>query len=142
MDPVIVEQTFDTSKENVWYAITQLDSMKGWFFPEIASFEPKVGFETGFVVQNEDRIFPHVWKLTEVIPFKKITYDWRYEGYPGQALVEFELFPLTDQTKLTLTHTVLEAFPDHIPEFKRESCVEGWQYFIQNSLKDYLSRNY
>lgn len=140
-DPIIIEQTFNSSLENVWDAISVLEKMKKWFFNNIASFEPKVGFETRFVVQVEDRIFPHLWKLTEVIPKKKITYDWRYEGYPGISIVVFELFEEADKTTLRLTSTLVESFPDNIPEFKRESGVEGWTYFIKKSLKEYLEKD-
>ena len=131
--PIVVEQLFDTSVENVWSSITVLDRMQQWFFNNIPSFEPIVGFETQFIIQVEDRVFPHIWKLTEVVPLKKITYDWSYEGYSGSALVVFELIEKGDQTLVKLTSTVVEDFPDNIPEFKRESGVEGWNYFIKIS---------
>ena len=114
--------------------------MKQWFFDNIASFEPTVGFKTRFVIQVEDRIFPHLWKLTEIVPMKKIVYDWRYEGYPGNAIVVFELIEEGNQTKLRLTYTVVEKFPDNIPEFTRESGIEGWSYFINKSLKQFLDK--
>lgn len=31
-DPIIIEQTFNSSLENVWDAISVLDKMKQWFF--------------------------------------------------------------------------------------------------------------
>lgn len=58
-EPVIVEQTFDASVETVWNAITVLDQMRQWYFENIPSFRPEVGFETQFDVQNEDRHFLH-----------------------------------------------------------------------------------
>lgn len=140
-EPIIVEQVFDTSIKNIWNAITVLDKMKQWFFNNIPSFNPVVGFETRFDIQVEDRMFPHLWKLTEVIPMKKITYDWRYKGYTGIAIVIFELFESGNQTKLRLSSTAIESFPDNIPEFKRESGVEGWNYFIKKSLKEYLEKS-
>ncbi len=133
--PIIVEQTFDRLLKDVWEAITVLDKMKKWFFNNIPSFEPVVGFKTRFVIQVEDRIFPHLWELTEVEPMKKITYDWRYEGYPGSSFVVFELIEEGNQTKLRLTYTVVENFPDNFPEFTRESGIEGWSYFIKKNLK-------
>ncbi|MEC3907137.1 SRPBCC domain-containing protein [Tamlana sp. 2201CG12-4] len=136
--PIIVEQTFNTSIKNVWNAITVLDKMTQWFFPNIPSFEPVVGFKTRFIIQVEDRIFPHLWTLTEVIPMKKISYEWKFEGYTGSGISTFELSHIENQTKLKLTFTVLENFPDNIPEFKRESGVAGWNYFINESLKAYL----
>ncbi|MBD3224189.1 MAG: SRPBCC domain-containing protein [Caldithrix sp.] len=137
-EPIVVEQTFNTSVENVWSAITTLHEMKQWFFENIPSFNPVVGFETRFVVKVGDRIFPHIWKLTEVEPYRRITYDWRYEGYTGRAYVTFELFPQGEQSRLRLTFKAVEPFPEYIPEFKRESGVEGWKYFINKRLKNYL----
>ena len=84
--------------------------MKQWFFDNIPSFEPIVGFETRFDIQVEDRIFPHLWKLTAVVPKEKITYNWKYEGYPGRSMVVFELFENDNRTTLRLTAAVLENF--------------------------------
>jgi hypothetical protein len=35
---------------------------------------------------------------------------------------------------------VRETFPDDIPEFRRDSCIGGWEYLIQKSLKEYLEK--
>ena len=140
-EPVIVEQIFNTSIDKVWNAITELDQMTQWFFENIPSFKPEVGFETRFDVHVEDKIFPHLWKITEVIPMEKITYNWHYEGYAGDAYVTFELFELNDQTKLRLTNTVVESFSEDIPEFSRKMTIEGWSYFIKASLKEYLDKS-
>ena len=72
---------------------------------------------------------------------KKISYDWRYDGYSGSSIVVFELIEEGNWTKLRLTYTVVENFPDNIPEFTRESGIEGWNYFIKQSLKQYLEEN-
>jgi uncharacterized protein YndB with AHSA1/START domain len=137
----VVEQIFDTSIKNVWDSITIVNKMKKWFFKQITSFEPKVGFETSFIVKVDDRIFPHLWKLTEVVQMKKIVYDWRYDGYEGRVNVVFELFENDNKTLLRLTNSVVEDFSDNVPEFKRKSGLEGWKFFIQNSLKQYLKEN-
>lgn len=136
--PITVEQQFRHSKLDVWNAITSLQQMKQWYFSNIPSFEATKGFKTNFIVQNEDRIFPHYWKVTEVIPSKKIAYEWTFKGYQGKGLSEFELFEDGDMTLLKLTFTVLEKFPDTIPEFKRQSGLDGWNYYIKGTLKDYM----
>ncbi len=136
--PVIVEQTFDTSIGNVWSAITNHPEMIRWFFENIPAFEPVTGFQTSFDVISDDRVFPHIWQITEVIPLKKITYDWSYDGYSGRSVVEFELTDEEDRTRLTLTATVTEDFDDNIPEFRRDSCEAGWDYFIKGRLRGYL----
>ena len=136
--PVVVEQTFDVPIMTVWRAITDPVQMRQWYFDNIPDFQADVGFETRFLVQIGGRDFPHLWKVTEVVPGRKIAYDWRFEGYPGDSYVSFELSANKDQCKLTLTAVVREDFPDEVPEFSRESCVAGWEYFIQKSLKDHL----
>jgi len=136
--PIIIEQNFDAPIMEVWNAITEPKQMKQWFFNNIETFEPKVGFETRFVVANEGRVFPHLWKITEVEAPEKITYNWKYEGYAGDSDVSFELFEEEQNTKLQLTHIVSRDFPANIPEFKRESCIDGWNYFIKQSLPAYL----
>jgi uncharacterized protein YndB with AHSA1/START domain len=141
-NPVIIEQTFKTSIQNVWKSITDVTQMRLWFFENIPSFVPEVGFETRFNVRSGNRGFLHLWKLTEVIPPKKIVYDWRYEGFPGNGTVSFELFEQNDGTLLRLTNEGLETFPSHIPEFTRESCIGGWEYFIKDSLKAFLEEMY
>jgi len=139
-EPIIIEQTFNASIETVWNSITEIDQMRQWYFKNIPSFKAEVGFETQFNVQSGDRNFLHKWKVTEVIPLRLIRYNWKFEGYQGDSNVVFELFKENNLTKLQLTAQVLEDFPEDIPEFKRESSIEGWTYFIKKSLKEFLEK--
>ena len=104
------------------------------------SFNPEVGFTTQFNVQSQGKNFLHKWKVMEVVPLKMLAYNWKYEGISGDSFVKFELFEENKLTTLRLTHQVLEDFPDDIPEFSRESGVEGWTFFIRKSLKEFLER--
>lgn len=139
-EPIVVEATYAVPVDEVWRAITNLDAMRRWFFPNIPAFEPRVGFETRFDVESGGRVFPHVWRITEVTPGRRITYNWRYEGYAGDSTVTFELFLVETGSgvRLRLTHQANEDFPEDIPEFARESGVEGWTFFIRQSLKYFL----
>jgi uncharacterized protein YndB with AHSA1/START domain len=137
-EPIIVEQDFTTSIGKVWNAITSFEEMTQWFFENIPSFNSEVGFETQFAVHVEDRTFTHLWKITEVIPEQKIVYNWKYAEYPGDSFVTFELFEDKSHVKLKLSVRIVEDFPDDIPEFKRESGLEGWTYFIRKRLKEYF----
>ena len=91
-EPIIVEQTFNISIDTVWNSITEINQMRLWYFDNIPSFKPEVGFETQFNVQSQDRNFLHMWKVTEVVPKKMITYNWKYKGYPGDSFVVFNLY--------------------------------------------------
>ena len=141
-EEIVVKQAFKKPPEIVWKVITEQDQMVQWFFKNIPDFKPEIGFQTEFLVENQDRLFTHVWEITEVVLQKKIVYDWRYKEYKGQAIVCFELLKIKEGTQLTLTHKGLTSFPQHIPEFTRESCEQGWKYFITNMLKEYLENNY
>ena len=137
-DPIIVEQRFNKPAETIWNAITVHDQMIKWYFDNLPDFKAEVGFKTEFNVISEERNFLHKWEVTEVIPLKKIVYNWQYEDYAGSADVAFEIFEEDDQTKLQIKVIVLEDFSDDIPEFRRESCIGGWEYFIQGRLKEFL----
>jgi len=139
-EPIIVEQIFPVPVSTVWKTITDLEEMRQWYFEVLPAFQAEPGFKTQFTISNEGRKFTHLWEITEVIPLKKIAYRWEFEEYPGEGLVEFELFAEGDSTRLRLTSSVIKDFPDDIPEFKRESGVTGWKYFIHERLKDYLDK--
>lgn len=138
--PIIVEQIFNKSKEEVWSAITDPDKMREWFFENMPDFIPEVGFETRFNVDAGERQFMHVWKITEVIPFEKIVYNWKYENMEENAFVIFEIFENETEILLRLTNIGLESFSQDIPEFSRESCTGGWQYFINQRLNKFLNQ--
>lgn len=137
--PVIVEQHFEVPVDALWRAITERDQMVQWFFDNIVAFEARVGFTTQFTIENEGRIFVHRWRIIEVEPLRKIVYNWQYEGYQGDSMVSFELKEQAGGCRVTVTHTVVESFPQSIPEFTRESCLGGWSYFIQQQLASYLA---
>mgnify|MGYP001141500653 CR=1 FL=1 len=137
-DPIVVKQHFSASANEVWHAVTHRDAMVQWFFKQIESFEPREGFETRFTVTNEGRVFPHHLKITEVVPCEKLTFNWKYKGFPGDSFVTLAIREKSHGCELVLTHRITEDFPDHVPEFSRESCAGGWEWFIQKNLKGYL----
>lgn len=139
--PIIVEGIFDSPIEKVWEAITNLDKMKLWYFNNIDSFKPEVGSKSRFSVQSDERTFTHLWEVTEVNAPHKIAYNWKYEEHAGDSFVSFGLEKVGDKIKLTLTVTVAEDFDDKIPEFKSESCQQGWEYFICSRLAEYLKKS-
>jgi uncharacterized protein YndB with AHSA1/START domain len=139
--PIIVEETYNKPIETVWRAITEPVQMRKWFFDNIPDFKPEVGFEIEFDVEAGGRVFPHQWKITKVESGKLIEYNWKYGGYQGDAYVTFELTPEENAIRLRLTNIVVEDFQDDIPEFKRESCIGGWNYFIKERLKKYLDKD-
>jgi uncharacterized protein YndB with AHSA1/START domain len=137
--PVIKEIEVDAPAAKVWKAITDKDEMKHWYF-DLKDFKPEVGFEFQFYGGTEEKQYLHLCKINEVIPGQKLTYSWRYDGYPGESFVTFELFDEDDRTRLRLTHTGLETFPADVRDFARENFVQGWNHIIGTSLKEFAER--
>lgn len=137
-EPFVIERTYNAIVEKVWRAITNKDEMKQWYF-DLAEFKPEVGFEFQFIGGEEGKIqYLHLCKITEVVPNKKLTYSWRYDGYEGNSFVTFELFDESEKTKLKLTHEGLETFPATNHDFAKENFVAGWTYIIGTALQKYL----
>jgi len=137
-DPIVVEASYAADIGAVWDAITRVDQMRQWYFPDIPSFVPELGFETRFTISNEGRNFTHLWTVTDVVPGSRLVYDWRYEEYPGDSFVVFELFDEGAMTRLRVTSVIRETFPQELPEFQRDSGVAGWKYLLDESLDAFL----
>src|SRR3981081_1394310 len=97
-EAIVIERTFKAPIAKVWKALTDVDQMREWYF-DLKEFKPQVGFEFEFVVEHEGNQYPHLCKVTEGIPQKKIAYTWRYKGEPGDSLVTIELFADGDKTR-------------------------------------------
>ena len=141
MIPVIVEERINAPVESIWNAITDLETMKLWYFENIDQFKLEIGTKSKFEVNTGEWTFTHLWEVTEVLPLKLIAYNRRYVEYSGDSVVTFQLWDESGVTKLRLTAKFINDFPAEIPEFKRESCEAGWRYFIQQRLKNFLELN-
>ena len=132
---LVLEQEFNAPIELVWRAITEKDLMKKWYF-DISEFEPEVGCKFDFEGGEEDKRYVHLCEVLEVIPYKRLKYSWKYEGYPGISFVTFELSSAGEKTKLKLTHEGLESFTE--PDFSKDNFLGGWKYLIHTSLVEFL----
>jgi Activator of Hsp90 ATPase homolog 1-like protein len=113
--------------------------MKKWYF-QLSEFKAEVGFEFQMLkIKEPGKQYLHLFKVTEVIVGKKLTYSWRYEGFEGISYVTFELFPDGNKTRVKLTHEGIESFPAD-PSFARGNFTAGWTDIIGRSLKEYLEK--
>lgn len=139
-NPLIFERTFNAPADVVWKAITDKEQMKQWYF-DLPEFKPEVGCEFTFTGGPEEgRQYLHVCKITEVVRNKKLTYSWRYDGYDGISYLTFELFAEGKKTRLKLTHAGLESFPKSNKDFAKENFTEGWTYFMDKALPEFLEK--
>ena len=138
--PIIVSQVYPVSREVLWRAITDPAKMRQWFFPEIPGFEARVGFSVAFEVIAEGDAYLHPWQVLAAEPQRRLLVDWRYGGIAGQSEVEWRLSDQAGGSALTLTHRGHESFSGDASVFSREAGVNGWRYFLCDSLKGYLDR--
>jgi uncharacterized protein YndB with AHSA1/START domain len=137
--PFVIEQTYKAPIEKVWQAITDNDKMKEWYF-KLEEFKLEVGFTFTFEGGSKEKTYVHLCTITEVIPEKKLTHSWKYKDYAGESFVTWELFDEGGKTRLKLTHTGLETFPQNNKDFATESFSKGWTYITGTSLVNYLDR--
>ncbi len=139
--PLLIERTYNAPVKKVWKAITDNNEMKLWYF-DIADFKPEEGFEFSFEGEGkEGEKYMHLCKVTEVIPEKKLSHSWRYDGFTGNSLVTFELSAEGEKTKLLLTHSGIETFAVTASNaFARENFAEGWNYITGTSLKQFVEK--
>ena len=138
--PFVIERTYDAKPDRVWQAITDKDKMKQWYF-DLKEFKPEVGFKFEFSGGSEEKQYLHLCEITEVVPGKKLTHSWQYDGYPGESFVTWEIFDEGDKTRVRLTHAGLHTFPQNRKDFSRESFTAGWTHIVGISLKEYVEKN-
>ncbi|HYF03509.1 MAG TPA: SRPBCC domain-containing protein [Patescibacteria group bacterium] len=136
---VIKEVVIEAPAAKVWEAITNKVAMKQWYF-DLAEFRPEVGFEFQFEGGDETRTFLHLCEITEVIPEEKLTHSWSYDGFPGKSFVTWELFDEGGATRVKLTHTGLETFPETNPSFAWKNFEAGWNDIVCTLLKNYVEK--
>ncbi|HMS65412.1 MAG TPA: SRPBCC domain-containing protein [Ignavibacteria bacterium] len=138
--PVTAEQLFNSDTKKIWNALTDKNEMKKWYF-YLEEFKAKTGFKFQFYGgPDPENQFLHLCEVLEVIPEKKLSYSWRYDGYPGNSTVTFELIKEEDKTLLKLSHKGLETFPADNENFAFKNFEKGWDEIIHTSLKQYIEK--
>ncbi len=138
---LVIERVFDAPIADVWRALTVKELMKEWYI-DTEEFQPQVGFKFQFPGgSGSEPPYNHLCEVLEVVHEQKLSYDWRYEGYEGRSVLTFELFAEEAGTKLKLTHTGLDTFPDDNPDLTITNFEMGWNQLMHTSLKDFLEQN-
>ncbi|HEX6915323.1 MAG TPA: SRPBCC domain-containing protein [Chitinophagaceae bacterium] len=139
MEPIIIERTFAVPVEKLWNAITDKGEMDQWYF-RIDNFRPEPGSRFSFEGGDDKQTFLHLCRVVEVIPQKKLSHTWAYEGQDEETLVSFDLSGEGNNSRLKLTHEGLEKIAKYGPAFAAENFREGWTMIIGTMLKNYLEK--
>ena len=68
--PLVLERTYDAPVETVWKALTDLPSLRQWYF-NVDDFRPEVGFRFRFAGQGkEGQAYMHSCQVTHVVPLR------------------------------------------------------------------------
>lgn len=134
-DPLVKEFIYNVPIEKVWQALVDTDQMRTWYFPQLKRFEPVVGYKFEFDQQGAE--YQKEWVVTKVADGKTLGHSWAYKGYKGRSEVVFDVLPEGNKTKLRVTQTGLDSFPDH-PHFARERFEWGWDNLLGQNLKQLL----
>jgi uncharacterized protein YndB with AHSA1/START domain len=136
-DPLIIEEVYNASIEDVWQVLTDENKMRIWYFPQLQKFKPIIDFK--FVFNNDGSSYQKEWIVTNVEEGRLFTHSWSYQGYPGHSEVQFELVREGETTRLILTHAGLNSFPSD-PHFARIRFENGWKQILGSNLRNCLSK--
>jgi len=135
---VVVEHTFNVPALKIWKGLTDNNEIKKWYF-QLKDFKPKVGFKFDFIGGADDgEQFLHLCEITQIVAGAKLAYTWRYDGYPGNSEVCWELAEKDGKTRVVITHTGIESFAENGKDFSKDSFTAGWTYFLSDALKRYI----
>jgi uncharacterized protein YndB with AHSA1/START domain len=137
--PIVIERTYDAPIEKVWKAITDINQMKKWYFPDIKGFKPEIGAEFTFTGQKDNVIYQHICKVLEVEAPKKLKHSWQYDNQPGNSFVTWELSSSGNKTTVKLTHEGLETFPA-TEAYARKNFEKGWTQIVGTMLREWLEK--
>lgn len=139
-EPLIVEKVYNVPATDVWSAITDIDEIRQWYF-QLEDFKAEPGFKFSFTGGHDDGVkYVHLCEVKEVVPGRKLTYSWRYEGFAGDSVVSWELEAQGDKTLLRITHFGLQSLEINGPDFARSCFNGGWNYFANEALVKYLEK--
>jgi uncharacterized protein YndB with AHSA1/START domain len=127
---VVKERIIQAPVMAVWKAVTTAEEMSKWFF-ELHEFKAELGYEFQLIGEKDGKKYPTSCKIIEVVERERLLFTWRYDDFPGEQLVSFELFDMGESCKFRVTHSGLENMLADQDEFDIEDTIDGWEVLTQ-----------
>jgi uncharacterized protein YndB with AHSA1/START domain len=124
-----------TTPDKLWYSLTNPEFMKRYWLGTHCESDWKAGSEWKMVSEGGE--ITDMGEITESDPPKRLVIKWRHEWRPelkaeGYSHCTFEIEPIDNATKLTVTHVI-----DKKPSKLIEAVSGGWPKILSN-LKSLL----
>ena len=123
---VKVVKKINISVHQVYFALTNATKLRHWLC-DFSSISVKIGgrvylaWESGYFASG---------KIVELVPDKKISYEWRGSNDPASSLVTFSLEQVKDGTSLLLEHSRLGDSIEWATTL--EEIEKGWSISLDN----------
>jgi uncharacterized protein YndB with AHSA1/START domain len=121
--------------EKVWEALTSTEFTTRFFFGRSVEIEPKVG--GSFILRMPDGRIDIKGRVVECDPPRPLSVTWSVDWMEfrelPESLVTYDVEPMGESVKLTMT----EAFQWEVPDAILAGGRQGWP-FILSSLKSVL----
>ena len=131
---LVLKRVFEASRERVFKAWTEPDSMKRWMSgPHLSDPVTEVDLRVGgnFRVQMKGQDTPIFWvsgTYREIEPPERLVYTWRFDGLAfetGETLVTVDFHERNGATEVVMRQ---ERFPDNAV---RDIHQVGWTALIE-----------
>lgn len=121
-----VVKKINTGVHQVYFALTNSTKLRHWLC-DFSSISIKIGgrvylaWESGYFASG---------KIVELVPDKKVSYEWRGSNDPASSLVTFSLEQLKEGTNLLLEHSRLGNSIEWATTL--EEIEKGWMISLDN----------
>lgn len=138
MNVISTKSIFESTKEKVWDAITNPQTMKIWYF-DISNFNLVIGYQFSFY-ESDKKEYLHTGEILKVEQDKCLKHTWNHpEQSKGSSIVTWTIVEIeNDKVEVTLTHEGVESFADAGPNFTPANYQMGWDALVKTNLRNYL----
>lgn len=140
--PVKLERVFNAPAQKIWQALTDNEQTKLWYFDFHGSFKPVAGqvFEWNGG-EPGGKQWLHRGKVLEVTENRLLVHSWEFPGYSGEARLTWELEKVDENnTRLKLLFEFITPFDGKEEALRRKNFAEGWNYFFNQGLAEFLEK--